>query len=364
MHDVDTIVVGGGVIGLAVAARLSHRGEVMVLERESAIGQGTSSRNSEVIHAGIYYTQPLKAELCVRGKALLYEYCLERHIPHNNLGKLIVAVSQSEQSQLETIYEQAEANGVHLEVLSKQQVSRIEPEVSAYAGLLSPSTGIVSAHELMLSLEGDLHNAGGQVVTHCEVLSVVSENPGFKVVSKVEGETFEVTCKNLILAAGLSAQELVTQSIGLPSKVPKLYPCKGRYFSYGGKAPFSRLIYPVPDPNTVGLGVHATLDLSGRVKFGPDTEYVQTLDYSMPEEVPDEFVAAIERYFPNVNKHNFSPDYAGIRPKISAAGDPSADFVIDGKNEHGIDGYVQLFGIESPGLTASLAIAEYVERVL
>lgn len=364
MHDVETIVVGGGVIGLAIAARLSHRGEVMVLEREAAIGQGISSRNSEVIHAGIYYTQPLKAELCVRGKALLYEYCSKRHVPHKNLGKLIVAISDAEQSQLETIYEQAEANGAQLEVLSQQQIARIEPEVSAYAGLLSATTGIVNAHELMLSLEGDLQNAGGQVVTRCEVLRVVQEDPGFKVVSKVEGETFKVTCKNLILAAGLSTHELVTQSIGLPRKIPKLYPCKGRYFSYSGKPPFNRLIYPVPDPNTVGLGVHATLDLSGRVKFGPDTEYVKTLDYSMPKEVPDDFVAAIERYFPNVAKRNLSPDYAGIRPKIAAAGDPAADFVIEGKNEHGIDGYVQLFGIESPGLTASLAIAEYVERVL
>jgi L-2-hydroxyglutarate oxidase LhgO len=366
MSDVQTIVVGGGVVGLAIAARLARNEEVMVVEQQSLIGQGISARNSEVIHAGIYYKMPLKAMLCVRGKSLLYEYCKERHIPHAQIGKLIVATQESEADELDKLMQQAEANGVmDLVKLDQAEIKQLEPQVTASAGLLSPSSGVISAYDLCLSLSGDVTNRGGQVVTNSQVLRVDRKSPSFALTCRVDWEDFVITCDRLVVAAGFGGHTLVDASPDLKrsDKAPALYLCKGRYFSYSGPSPFKRLIYPVPEKNMVGLGIHATLDVSGQVKFGPDTEYVDSEDYSMPAEIPGSYVAAIRKYFPAVEQEKLTPDYAGIRPKLAGPDAAARDFQIDGPDHHGIENYVQLFGIESPGLTSSLAIAEYVQEL-
>lgn len=365
MEKVQTIVIGGGVVGLAIAARLARDGgEVLVLEKGAEIGQGISSRNSEVIHAGIYYgANSLKARLCVEGKQQLYQYCAERNIPHQKVGKLIVATGVEEEAQLEEIAARARANGVvDLVRVSMEQISELEPEVSGRAGLLSPSTGIVSAHDLMNSLVGDITNFGGQIAVHAEVEHVTRGTSGFEVTCSIEGECYQIGSSRLINAAGLSAQQVARCSEFLPSalNIPKLHLCRGVYFSYSGKSPFGRLIYPVPEKNSVGLGIHATLDLGSQVKFGPDTEYIQEEEYRVPSIIPDTYVAAIRRYYPGLDVSRMSPGYAGIRPKLSADGEAARDFCIEGPEQHGIGGCVQLFGIESPGLTASLAIGQYV----
>jgi L-2-hydroxyglutarate oxidase LhgO len=367
MSDVNTIVVGGGAIGLAIAARLSKQNEVMVLEQHDFYGQGISSRNSEVIHAGIYYKTPVKAEMCVRGKALLYEYCAERQLPHQRLGKLIVATSEAEYIELESIHRQAKCNGVaDLQPLDKQQIESLEPHVKGYAGLLSPSSGIVSAHDFMKSLAGDVSNQGGQVVNRCQVKKVSLAGSGFSLNCDIDGEGYDISCDRLVVAAGFGSHAILEESNDIrgEAEVPKLHLCKGRYFSYSGSSPFKRLIYPVPEKNMIGLGIHATLDIAGQVKFGPDTEYVDIEDYSMPGQIPDEYVDAIRKYFPEVQADRLSPDYSGIRPKLSGPGETSRDFLIEGPSDHGIENHVRLFGIESPGLTSSMAIAELVESLL
>lgn len=365
MDKVHTIVVGAGVVGLAIAARLARSHQVLVLEKEAAIGQGISSRNSEVIHAGIYYSSPLKAQLCVRGKSLLYEYCSARQIPHQKTGKLIVATGPNDISQLEALVAQAEQNGVmDLEALSAKQINNLEPCVKGTSALLSPSTGIVSAHDLMLSLSGDISNSTGDIATRCKVLSIEQSSTGFTVDCLIQGESYILACEQIVVATGLDAQSLVESSSISAIDVPALYPCRGRYYSYAAKPPFKHLVYPVPEQNMVGLGIHATLDLGGQVKFGPDTEYVEHIDYSIPNEIPEEYVEAVRRYFPALDVDALQPGYVGIRPKLSREGEAVRDFVIEGESHHGVSGYVQLFGIESPGLTASLAIAEYVESIL
>ena len=367
MSDVHTIVVGAGVVGLAIAARLAENADVMVLEKHHLIGQGISSRNSEVIHAGIYYQTPLKAELCVRGKTLLYEYCHERQVPHRQTGKLIVATSEDESTELERLVVQAESNGVlDLQPVDKTQIGQLEPLVSGCAGLLSPSSGVVSAHDLMLSLSGDVSNLGGQVVTRCQVTKIHLAESGFTLKCLIEDEDYEISCQRLVIAAGFGGHDLVNESseLALVKPAPTLHMCKGRYFSYSGKAPFQHLIYPVPEKNMVGLGIHATLDIAGQVKFGPDTEYVEGEDYSLPADIPGDYVDAIKKYFPSIQKDRLAPDYAGIRPKLAGPGEAARDFQIEGPDHHGIENYVQLFGIESPGLTSSLAIAEHVGRLL
>ncbi|MGK0463290.1 MAG: L-2-hydroxyglutarate oxidase LhgO [Candidatus Azotimanducaceae bacterium] len=369
MDRVQNIVIGGGVVGLAIAAELAANGrEVLVLERGSEIGQGISSRNSEVIHAGIYYAEgSLKGRLCMAGKQRLYEYCHERSIPHRRLGKLIVASSHGETDILEDIVDRARRNGVNdLEPLSQLQIKQLEPAVSGVAGLLSPSTGIVSAHDLMNSLAGDITNLGGQIANHCDVKRVLRGVDGFEVICDIEGENYQLGCDQLINAAGLSAQSVARACEFLPpsAQVPALHLCRGTYFSYSAKSPFQHLIYPVPEQNSVGLGIHATLDIGYQLKFGPDTEYLSAEDYRLPDQVPASYIAAIQRYFPALDVSKLSPSYVGIRPKLSAAGEAAADFLIEGQDQHGIDGYIQLFGIESPGLTASLAIGEYVRNQL
>jgi len=365
MDRVRTIVVGGGVVGLAIAARLARDGgEVLVLEKGAEIGQGISSRNSEVIHAGIYYAaNSLKARLCIEGKQQLYQYCAERNISHRKVGKLIVATSLEEEAQLEEIALKARVNGVlDLVRVSMQQINELEPEVSSKAGLLSPSTGIVSAHDLMNSLDGDITNFGGQVAVHAQVEHITRESSGFVVTCSIDGQRYQIGSERLINAAGLSAQQVASRSEFLPSvlNIPKLHLCRGVYFSYSGKSPFQRLIYPVPEKNSVGLGIHATLDLGSQVKFGPDTQYIQEEEYRVPNVIPVTYVSAIRRYYPGLDVSRLSPGYAGIRPKLSVEGEAARDFCIEGPEQHGIEGYVQLFGIESPGLTASLAIGQYV----
>ena len=361
----DCIVVGAGVIGLAIARRLAIGGrEVVVLEAEDRIGSQTSSRNSEVIHAGIYYPQgSLKARLCVAGKRMLYEYCDKKQIPHSRIGKLIVATRQKEEAALGSIDAKARANGVDdLEWLTDGEVNAMEPRVHATAALLSPSTGIIDSHAYMLSLQGDLEAAGGSVVLRTRVEAISTEARGFVVRCDDEAQT-AVACRHLINAAGIAAPSLARRIDGFdPSQVPESFLAKGHYFSYAGRSPFSRLIYPVPVGG--GLGIHVTNDLAGAARFGPDVEWIDEVDYAFHDGKKAPFVAAIRRYFPELDPGKLAPSYTGIRPKLSGPAEAAADFRIDGPGAHGVPGLVNLYGIESPGLTASLEIAEYVHALL
>jgi len=363
-EKVEVCVVGAGVIGLAIARVLANSGkDVLVLEQGPRFGEGVSSRNSEVIHAGIYYPKnSLKAELCVRGKSLLYEYCESRNIRHHRIGKLIVATSPAEEEQLEGIKRQAGDNGVSdLIEVSRQRLEKMEPALNASMALFSPSTGIISAAELMTSLLADLESAGGTLATRTSVTAVQARQAGFTVNCDIENQPYEFQCEQLVNAAGLGAQQLAASIEGLSAEfVPPLFLCKGNYFTYEGRSPFSHLIYPVPERGGAGLGVHATIDLGGQVKFGPDVEYVETEDYSVSGERLGQGVQAIRRYFPSLDPERLVAGYAGIRPKLQGPGDPFCDFAIQGEDAHQVRGLVNLFGIESPGLTSSMAIADTV----
>jgi len=363
-EKVEVCIVGAGVIGLAIARALANSGkDVLVLELGPRFGEGVSSRNSEVIHAGIYYPEnSLKAELCVRGKSLLYEYCESRNIGHDRIGKLIVATTLAEEEQLEGIKRQAMDNGVSdLVEVSRQRLEKMEPALNASMALFSPSTGIISAAELMTSLLADLESAGGTLATRTSVSAVQTGQAGFSVKCDIENQPYEFQCERLVNAAGLGAQQLAASIDGLSAEfVPPLFLCKGNYFTYQGRSPFSHLIYPVPERGGAGLGVHATIDLGGQVKFGPDVEYVETEDYSVSNERLDQGVQAIRRYFPTLDPARLVAGYAGIRPKLQGPGDPFCDFVIQGEDAHQVRGLVNLLGIESPGLTSSMAIADTV----
>ena len=360
--DIDCIVIGAGVVGLAVARALALQGrEVLVAEAAEGIGTGTSSRNSEVIHAGIYYAaNSLKARLCVRGKHLLYDYCEARGVPHRRLGKLIVATSDQEAGQLAGIAARALANGVDdMHQIDGVQARRLEPALQCTAALVSPSTGIVDSHALMLAYQGDAENAGAQCVFHTPMLSARALPGGGFEVQFGGADAMTLTCNVLVNAAGLQAPALARRIAGLPTgSVPREYLCKGSYFTLTGRAPFSRLIYPAPAPNHAGLGVHLTLDMGGQAKFGPDTEWIAAEDYTLDPARADVFYDAVRRYWPDLPDGALAPGYTGIRPKISGPDAPAADFAIDGPAAHGLAGLVNLYGIESPGLTASLAIAE------
>lgn len=358
--DIDCVVIGAGVVGLAIARALAQSGrEVLVAEATEAIGTGTSSRNSEVIHAGIYYPAgSLKARLCVRGKHLLYAYCAERGIPHKRLGKLIVATSAEQAAQLEGIAQRARANGVDdLQFISGEDAMRLEPALQCTAALVSPSTGIVDSHALMLAYQGDAENAGAQCVFHTPLVSGrVRPEGGFDLQFGGD-DAMSLSCNVLINSAGLQAPALARRIDGVPAaSIPTDYLCKGSYFTLSGRAPFSRLIYPVPQH--AGLGVHLTLDMGGQAKFGPDTEWVGTEDYTLDPARAEVFYAAVRSYWPALPDDALAPGYTGIRPKISGPHEPAADFVIAGPAAHGVRGLVNLFGIESPGLTSSLALAE------
>ncbi|WP_341903519.1 NAD(P)/FAD-dependent oxidoreductase [Polaromonas sp. YR568] len=364
MDQIDCVVVGAGVVGLAVARALALQGrEVMVLEAADAIGTGTSSRNSEVIHAGIYYPQgSLKATLCVEGKALLYDYCEARGVGYRRCGKLIVATSEAQVAQLQGIVVKAAANGVpDLVLLSAEQARAMEPNLACVAAVHSPSTGIVDSHALMLALQGDLENAGGMVVLNSPLRQAVC---GADTITLIAEDGTELAARTVVNAAGLRAQALAQRFVGLDAAhVPPSYFAKGNYFALAGRSPFSRLIYPVPE--AAGLGVHLTIDLGGQAKFGPDVEWVASPDDLVVNPARgDAFYAEVRKYWPGLPDGALLPGYAGIRPKLQAPGEPACDFLIQGPAMHGVPGLVNLFGVESPGLTSSLAIGQYVSRML
>lgn len=364
--DVQCIVIGAGVVGLAVARELATSGiEVLLTDKAEGIGTGTSSRNSEVIHAGIYYPAgSLKAKLCVQGKHMLYDYCRARGVEHRQLGKLIVASDDTEHDALKAILQKAQANGVtDLQWLDAKQAQTLEPALACSAALLSPSTGIIDSHGLMLAFQGDAENAGAQCVFHCPFESAKALPEGGFEVSFGGADPMTLTCEMLVNAAGLHAPAVAQKIQGLDrGTVPQAHLCKGSYFNLQGKAPFDHLIYPVPQK--AGLGVHLTLDLGGQAKFGPDIEWIDHEDYDIDMSRSDGFYEAVRRYWPDLKDGALQPGYTGIRPKISGPHEPAADFRIDGSGEHGLKGLVNLFGIESPGLTASMAVALEVHHRL
>lgn len=364
MDNVDCIVIGAGVVGLAVARALALQGrEVMVLEAASAIGTGTSSRNSEVIHAGLYYPEgSLKGQLCVQGKHLLYDYCTQRSVGHSRCGKLMVATSQAQVVQLHHIIAKAAANGVNdLVFLSREQAQAMEPQLECVAAIYSPSTGIVDSHALMLSLQGDIENAGGFVVLNTAVDQLIVAPAALEVIAS---DGTELAANTVVNAAGLNAPQVARRIKGLDARhVPPTFWAKGNYFTLAGKSPFSRLIYPVPE--AAGLGVHLTIDLGGQAKFGPDVQWVESPDDLLVDAARgDAFYAEVRKYWPGLKDGTLQAGYAGIRPKLQGPGVAAGDFVIQGQAIHGVPGLVNLFGIESPGLTSSLAIGERVSQML
>jgi L-2-hydroxyglutarate oxidase LhgO len=363
--SVECVVVGAGVVGLAIARELALAGrEVLILERHAAIGTETSSRNSEVVHAGIHYPAgSLKAITCVRGREMLYDYCMRQGVPHRRCGKLIVATNEKQVADLERIAAGAAQNEVSdLAWLDRTAAQALEPELECVAALLSPSTGIVDSHALMLALLGEAEGQGAALALQSPVQRIRVVPDGLLLSCGEEGET-QLRARWLINAAGLGAVALASRTEGLPpGQVPRAYLAKGSYFSLVGRAPFSRLVYPVPEPG--GLGVHLTLDLAGQARFGPDVEWIDAIDYDVDPARSERFRTAIARYWPGIADRSLQPAYAGVRPKISGPGEPAADFRIDGPSVHGVPGLVNLLGIESPGLTAALAIAEHVADIV
>ncbi len=363
MDRVDAVVIGAGVVGLAVGRALALHGlETLVLEQFDSIGSGTSSRNSEVIHAGLYYpTGSNKARLCVQGRERLYAYCESHGVGHRRCGKLIVATAADQLPQLDRIHAQAVANGVHdVRRLGAHQVHALEPELRAVAGLLSPSTGIVDSHALMLAMQGDLERAGGAVVLRSPVQGVQATPDGLAL--QVGGAApMELAARHVVNAAGLWAPQLAArvEALAAPHRHTARY-AKGNYCALAGRAPFSHLVYPVPE--AAGLGVHLTLDLAGQARFGPDVEWIApaepgAIDYRVDEARIAGFEVSIRRYWPGLPAGALVPAYSGVRPKLDLPPGAVQDFVLQGPREHGVEGLVNLLGIESPGLTASLAIA-------
>lgn len=362
--DVECVVIGAGVVGLATAKALAEEGrEVIILEAADAVGTGISSRNSEVIHAGIYYPHDsLMRRFCVEGRERLYAYCSERGIPHRRCGKLIVATSEEERIKLDGIATRARANGVaDIEMLSRAEALTLEPALSCHGALLSPSTGIIDSHALMLAMQGDAEAEGAAIAFNTPVLR--ADVTGGTIIVETGGqEPATLSCRVLVNAAGLDAPSLAGRFRGLPQQhVPQSYFAKGSYFALAGRSPFSRLIYPVPVPG--GLGTHLTLDLNGNARFGPDVEWIDHIDYEVRPEKAEDFARAISRYWPGVSTAALTPAYSGIRPKIVPKGAPAQDFVIQHHAVHGIRGLVNLFGIESPGLTSALAIGAELLQV-
>lgn len=362
MERVETIVVGAGVVGLAIARRLAQSGrEVIIVERERTFGQGISSRSSEVVHAGLYYPPgSLKARLCIAGASRLYAFCAERQIPHRQCGKLIVATAPGQRTALRAIADRAAACGIEeLRWLEREEVAALEPELTADAGLFSARTGIVDSHALMQSLLADAERHGALFSGASEVVGATVDTSGFVLRVRSGEEELRLHARELVNSAGLGAQQLAKRIEGLPKDaVPPAYLAKGSYFVLAGRARLSHLVYPLPDD--AGLGVHLTLDLGGQARFGPDVEWVSTPDFSVDPARAPFFAEQVRRYWPSVPVHALAPAYAGIRPKLVGPGHPPADFRIDGPDRHGLAGLVNLFGIESPGLTSSLAIGELV----
>jgi len=365
MERVDAVVIGAGVVGLACARALALAGrEVIVLEAEAAVGTHTSSRNSEVIHAGIYYAPgSLKAGLCVPGRNALYDYLAKHGVAHRRSGKLIVATDEAQVAGLEKLRAQAEANGVaDLRMLASAEARAMEPELACVAALHSPSTGIVDSHGYMLALLGDAQTRGASLAVKSPVVRGAVTRDGIEIeVGGIEPE--RIVARAVVNSAGFFAQRVARSIEGFPpERVPPSYYCKGNYFSLSGRSPFSRLVYPAPE--SAGLGVHVTLDLAGRARFGPDVEWIERIDYGVDPRRAERFYGAIRRYWPALQDGALAPAYSGIRPKLHAPGEPARDFLIQGPRDHGVPGFVSLFGIESPGLTASLAIGDRVRGLL
>jgi len=367
IEKTGAIVIGAGLVGLACARALAMQGiETIILERHADFGQETSSRNSEVIHAGLYYPDDtLKARLCVEGNRRLYEYAEVKGIPHQRCGKLIVATGQQQEERLHVLQAQAERNGIcDTRLLTRQQAEALEPQLRCVAALHSPSTGIISSHDLMLALLGDAEANGALLSLNSEVISgEIHPGQGNRLLVESGGERMLLAAEVIINAAGLSAVALAGRLQGCPpGLIPNAYFAKGNYYALAGKAPFSRLVYPVPEPG--GLGVHLTLDLAGQARFGPDVEWIETLDYTVDPQRAEAFYAEVRNYWPALPDHSLTPAYCGIRPKISGPQEANADFLIQGPECHGLPGYINLFGIESPGLSACLSIAGQVCRQL
>ena len=371
MDTVDTVVVGAGVVGLAVARALAQQGhEVVVLERATAIGTGISARNSEVIHAGLYYAPgSLKARLCVRGKHLLYEFCARQGVAHRRCGKLLVATEAAQETALQSLANKATANGVPVEWLSAIQAQSLEPGLSCRLALHSPSTGIVDSHGLMLALQGELEAAGGMMALDSALHAAEPTAGGWRLdVRTGDGQTLALQARQWVNAAGLYACEVAQRTQALaPAFQPRPHFAKGNYYALSGRAPFSRLIYPAPQD--AWLGVHLTLDLGGQARFGPDLEWLDltdpdAIDYAVDPQRADAFYAEVRRYWPALPDGALQPAYSGVRPKLYGPGQPAPDFRIDGPAQHGLPGLVNLLGIESPGLTSALAIGEHVADLL
>jgi L-2-hydroxyglutarate oxidase LhgO len=359
----DTIVIGAGVIGLAIARQLALSGrEVLLLEVNSSIGMETSSRNSGVIHAGIYYPpNSLKALCCVRGNQLLHDYCKKKHVSHSRCGKLIIASNEDQLDSLKALQNNAINSGVkNLAWLDQARVRDLEPQVRAVAGLLSPSTGVVDVHELMLALLADMETAGGTLIKHCKVLG--GGTSGKRLELRVDnGGEYSFTAATVINAAGHGAADIAGKISGLPARnIPKVYPVRGHYYEHTGKLPFSRLIYPLP--GNTGLGIHATIDLGGQGRFGPDAEYNDTVDLRFDDSRKPKFVEAIRSWYPELDESRLQPGFVGVRPKLQGPGEDFADFVISKPADHGLNGLTNLFGIDSPGLTACLTLARILDQ--
>jgi L-2-hydroxyglutarate oxidase LhgO len=367
VEEVECVVVGAGVVGLALARALARRGrEVLVLEAAAGIGSATSSRNSEVIHAGIYYPRDsLKARLCVAGKQALYHFCRDRGVPHKRLGKLIVASHEDEFQGLERLRQAALGNGVDdLVFLPADEARALEPELACAGALLSPSTGIIDAHALMLALQAEAETGGAVIALKSPLRGGRAGGKGFRLrVGLADGSDYALDCRLLVNSAGLQAQEVAAGLTGLPAaSIPRRHLNRGCYFALRGASPFRHLIYPLP--GSASLGVHLTIDLAGQARFGPDQEWIDSIDYEVDPARAEGFYAAIRGYYPALAEGALSPAYAGIRPKLQAPGEGAADFIIQGPAEHGLAGLVNLYGIESPGLTAALAIADHVAELV
>jgi len=367
--DTDVVVVGAGVIGLATAAALARCGRsVIIVERNPSVAQGITARNSEVIHAGIYYpTGSLKATLCVAGRKMLYARCAERNIPHRNIGKLIVATEASEVPALEALRERGLANGVTgLEIIGPEEVNRSEPDVRCEAALVSPETGIVDAHALSLSFLAEAESFGAQLALCAEVVAIERSSPGYRVRARdSSGASSEVECAAVVNAAGLGSDVLAAcAGFDVDACGYRLRPCKGDYFALPPACGLrvSRLLYPVP--SDVGLGIHITIDLAGRMRLGPDAEYVDAVRYEVDESKREAFARAVRRYLPTLDAASLTPDFAGVRPKLFGSGEPFRDFAVREESEAGFPAFVNLIGIESPGLTAAPAIAQRVVELL
>lgn len=373
MENFDHCIIGAGVVGLAIAFKLSQRlphAKILLIESHHQFGSETSSRNSEVIHAGIYYPEnSLKAELCIKGSKLIYQFCQQYSVPYKRIGKLIIARDESDIKQLEAIQNNAKKNNVTLNLINQKKCHALEPNVLAKAALVSPNTGIIDSHQYMQTLLKLAEQQGVLYSPNTHFLTAEKTPQGFHVRVNTTDGPFDFSCQQLINSAGLHAPEVAKNIVALTSTsnsqsfIPQYHFCRGQYFSYQTKAPFSHLIYPVPNSNTTGLGIHATLDLSGQLRFGPDVEFITTLDYSCNEKRKIDFIHAIQQYFPSIDSNKLVASYCGIRPKLTGPDESAKDFIIQTDKQHSISGLINLFGIESPGLTASLAIAEMITEI-